>query len=58
MAAAERQRAMMAQQAALLARDRAEELKALVEAAAKVDATARDEDAGSTTALADNDSPD
>ena len=57
MAAAQRQRAVMAQQAALMARDRAEELKALAEAAAQADGEARAQDAGSTTASANNDSP-
>jgi len=56
MAAVQRDRAVRAQQAALMARDRAEELKALAEAAAQADGEARKEDARSTTAPADDDS--
>ena len=58
MATVQRQRVVIAQQAALMARDRAEELKALAEAAAQADGEAREEDARSTTAPADEDSPD
>ncbi len=57
MAAGQRQRAVMAQQAAIMARDRAEELKALAEVAGQADGEARDETARSTTAPADDDSP-